>query len=477
MKRLRNSYSMVLLGIPVILLSGGCSFVDPPYNPAPEIKLNPAAQILRTSAVLSADVVKGGGDATFECIRFRYTTSGSDSWVETQDAAVKASSASVLVSDLYPDTEYRYYALGITPTATIESSALTFTTQPLAIPTVGEARTLSSGATSLVAEFTILSDGGTVVYEAGFEVKEISQGATAKFKLPLQTIPAGTYSLSVTSLSPDRTYSVTPYAVNSVGTAVGEGFTFEAERAFVVDQPGELQKLLEDSELPDTQLTVSGPLNGDDFRFIHSLFTDSSNTLTELDLSDVTICEGGGAYDGIRYTYANTVSTGLFSNLPRLRRIELPLSTVRIMLNAFAGCTGLSTLAIPDRVESVYPSEGCTALKEITLPGAAGRFGIEEGVLYSADYTALIWYPQGKGAVFTVPATVTGIGSRAFYGVPFTSLTVMAAEPPEVASDAFAASVGQAEIFGSCRLLVPASSLSLYRSHAVWGKFTTIEAL
>ena len=49
------------------------------------------------------------------------------------------------------------------------------------------------------------------------------------------------------------------------------------------------------------------------------------------------------------------------------------------------------------------------------MPASCAHFHTSDGVLYNADASTLLWYPEGKEEVqFTVPAGVEEIGDHAF---------------------------------------------------------------
>ena len=112
------------------------------------------------------------------------------------------------------------------------------------------------------------------------------------------------------------------------------------------------------------------------------------------------------------------------------------------IIGAFEGCTGLTSVTIPDSVTSIGDSAfaGCTGLTSITIPNSVAYIGEDafsncrgltsinvdtenpwyksiDGVLFSKDETELIQYPTGRKATnYTIPNSVTSIGSWAFAG-------------------------------------------------------------
>ncbi len=88
------------------------------------------------------------------------------------------------------------------------------------------------------------------------------------------------------------------------------------------------------------------------------------------------------------------ISATAFNDLMNIVKIEIPETVYHIEGGAFRGS---------DRLQSVEPSS------------ESRYFKTENGVLYSADGTRLVWYPEASGVV-TVPNSVTTIASYAFDG-------------------------------------------------------------
>lgn len=171
-----------------------------------------------------------------------------------------------------------------------------------------------------------------------------------------------------------------------------------------------------------------------------------------------------GDYDGIKNTspfaYSNSVNKVVIENgvtsigdyafyyCRNLTSIAIPNSVTSIGDTAFGECYGLTSVTLPYSVTSIgYDAFWCTGLTSITIPSSIisigfGAFKIQslkqiyvdaanqkycsvDGVLFSKDKTELVCYPGGKtDASYTVPNTVTRIGSDAFYSDYLTSITI-----------------------------------------------------
>ncbi len=127
------------------------------------------------------------------------------------------------------------------------------------------------------------------------------------------------------------------------------------------------------------------------------------------------------------------------------------LPVTRLGDNAFAWCTSLTNVTIPESVTSIGSGafSACTSLTSITIPGSVTRIGdnafyyctrlaaitVDEfnpayasvdGVLFDKAQTTLIQFPAGKAATaYTIPDGVGNIGNQAFiYCANLASVTI-----------------------------------------------------
>ncbi len=129
--------------------------------------------------------------------------------------------------------------------------------------------------------------------------------------------------------------------------------------------------------------------------------------------------------DGV--LYINDLLYGYKGNMPQGTQIVVRDGTKRIASSAFSGCTGLTSITIPESVTSIGYNAfgGCTGLKSITIPGSVEN--IEQGVfegcsgltaVYIQDGVTSIDYSAFEGCrsikTISIPESMSYIDRRAF---------------------------------------------------------------
>ena len=115
-----------------------------------------------------------------------------------------------------------------------------------------------------------------------------------------------------------------------------------------------------------------------------------------------------------------------------LTSINIPNSVISIGDQAFA-FSGLTSINIPNSVISIGDQAFlyCTGLTEINVDENNTTYSSIDGVMFNKSQIKLVLYPTGKQGAYTIPNSVTSIGSYAFaHCTGLTSITI----PNSVAS-------------------------------------------
>jgi hypothetical protein len=154
------------------------------------------------------------------------------------------------------------------------------------------------------------------------------------------------------------------------------------------------------------------------------LFNKDKTTLIE--------CPGGKGGDYTIPDSVRTIQSDAFTENTRLTSVSIPNNVTRIEWHAFMSCILLTNVTIGSGVTTIgdddtswLPFNGCSKLMMITVNSLNRSFSSVDGVLFDKGGTTLIKYPEGKIGDYSVPKTVTKIGSHSFSGsTHLTSVTI-----------------------------------------------------
>jgi hypothetical protein len=138
-----------------------------------------------------------------------------------------------------------------------------------------------------------------------------------------------------------------------------------------------------------------------------------------------------------------------------LTTYSLKSNTKWIGESAFYGCSGLTSITIPDSVTSIgYNAfQYCSGLTSVTIPDSVTSIG-QSAFQNCSGLTSI-----------TIGSGVTSIGTYAFYDcTSLTSVTVNATTPPTLGDGVFATS-------NDCPIYVPSGSVDAYKAASVWSDY------
>lgn len=401
------------------ILLASCRGEEKPESLMPIVNVDEAQEITRTSAVLGGDV-KTVGSGTVSTLYFRYGSSTQMSErVKCDPSSQRITST---LSQLKAGTTYYYCLEAGNGYSTVNSQAKSFTTQPNEPPSIGNIQLINQGPVSITLQYELTDSGGVPITATGFYYWS-DNGEKQQFAIaPEAGVPS--FKGRINTLQAHTEYTVQAYAINSLGQVMSETFRFRTEQALVVTSPGTLSETLDEEEKYQyTTLSIAGPLNGTDLRFIRNLLgrdfkeAETPGRMSVLNLADASIVEGGLSYNATRYSTTDVIGYGLFSNILYLKELILPDGIQVIEKNSLKDCSALASLQIPANVVNITPSTGCSSLTSIEVTEGNGTFSSQQGVLYKKNNTQLCWFPEGKAEEsFLFPTTVQCIGTYSFQG-------------------------------------------------------------
>ncbi len=127
-----------------------------------------------------------------------------------------------------------------------------------------------------------------------------------------------------------------------------------------------------------------------------------------------------------------SIGNGAFGGCSGLTSITIPNSVTSIGNESFGGCSGLTSINIPNSVTSIgeWAFRDCTGLTSITIPNSVTR--IESNAFSYCSGLTSITIPNSVTSIgnyafvncsgltsVTIPNSVTSIGFEAFYGTPW----------------------------------------------------------
>ena len=121
-----------------------------------------------------------------------------------------------------------------------------------------------------------------------------------------------------------------------------------------------------------------------------------------------------------------SIGNNAFKHCSSLTSVEISDSVRTIGVFAFSDCSSLMSVTIPDSVKRIglHAFYGCGSLMSIEVGKGNTNYSSGNGVLFNRNKSMLIQFPRGKSGHYTIPESVTSIGSS-FNGCSnLTSVTI-----------------------------------------------------
>ena len=173
-------------------------------------------------------------------------------------------------------------------------------------------------------------------------------------------------------------------------------------------------------------------------------------------------------------TYSVTrIGEYTFDGCSGLTSLTIPNSVTYISYYAFWGCSGLTSVTIPISVTYIGNNafSDCSRLGNITVDPGNANYSSIDGILFNKDATSLICCPGAKTTV-TIPNSVTSIGDRAFFDCSNLEAIYVQSQVPIECAPEFPDNVIKEAV-----LYVPTGTLAAYKIVDPWRNFWNIEEM
>lgn len=132
------------------------------------------------------------------------------------------------------------------------------------------------------------------------------------------------------------------------------------------------------------------------------------------------------------------IGEGAFDGCYSLTNITIPDSVTNIGTKAFSGCSSLTSIEIPDSVTSIGNDafRNCSSLSTLTVKENNKNYASKDGVLYTRDFSELLFYPvQNSTENLVLPEGLKKISSQAFSSNNYIKSIIIPSTVEEIGKD------------------------------------------
>ena len=203
--------------------------------------------------------------------------------------------------------------------------------------------------------------GGTTVTNAGFFLNTNSTATNGvKYSAPGTSFGLGSFSNTITGLTPGTSYYYRAFAANSVGTGYGASeYSFTTPSPFTYTNNG-TNRTITGYTGTGTNVVIPATIGGGAVTEIGNYAFQSKTNLTA-----VTIPNG-----------VTTIGANAFADCANLASVTLPSELTRITSGAFLYCPKLTTISIPSKVTTIEVGAffNCPTLAVVKFEGPYPSF-------------------------------------------------------------------------------------------------------
>ena len=359
----------------------------------PELSTISITSISATSAISGGAITNDGGVAiTIRGVCWSTSSSPTILNSKTNDGTGVGTFSSS-ITGLSANTTYYVRAYASNSVGTAYGSVQSFKTSTVTIPTLSTNSISSITINSAISGGNITSDGGASIIAKGVCWSSTTSSPTTTNSKTTDGSGVGTFSSSITALTPGTTYYVRAYATNSAGTAYGSMISF---RTLSISLPTISTSSI--SSITTSSASGGGNVTSDGGASITSKGVCWSNTTSSPTTSNSLTSNGTGLG-----SFSSSI-TGLSANTTYYVRAYATNSSG----TAYGSVVSFSTSAV------TLPSISTSSISSITTSSASGGGNVTSDGGGSVTSRGVCWSSSTSTPTTSSSSTSSGSGIGSF---------------------------------------------------------------